>query len=53
MKFREEYLQKMYKEYIKGNFAFSMNTLHGNSTQYIPSDAQYDFQERDYPHVSK
>lgn len=53
LKFRQEYLQKMYKEYIKGNFAISMNTLHGNSTQYVPSDAQYDFQERDYPHVSK
>ena len=53
LKFRQEYLQKMYKEYIKGNFAFSMNALHGNSAQNVPSDAQYDFQERDYPHVSK
>ena len=35
------------------DFAISLNTLHGNSTQYVPSDAQYDFQERDYPHVSK
>ena len=53
LKSRQEYLQKMYKEYIKGNFVFSMNALHGNSKQNVSSNAQYDYQERDYPHVSK
>lgn len=52
LKSRQEYLQKMYKEYIKRNFATSMNALHGNSSKDV-SPAQYDFQERDYPHVSK
>lgn len=53
LKSRQEYLKKMYKEYIKRNFAASMSALHGNSAQNVPSDAKYDFQERDYPHVSK
>lgn len=53
LKSRQEYLQKMSKEYIKGNFSSSMSALHGNSTQNTPSVAQYDFQERDYPHTSK
>ena len=53
LKSRQEYLQKMYKEYIKGNFSSSMNALHGNSAQNINSVAQYDFQERDYPHAAK
>lgn len=50
LKSRQEYLQKMYKEYIQGDFAFKMSALHGNGTQSVPSKAQYDFQERDYPH---
>lgn len=50
LKSRQEYLQKMYKEYIMGNFAFKMSALHGNGTQSVPSKAQYDFEERDYPH---
>ena len=50
LKSRQEYLQKMYKEYIMGNFAFKMSALHGNGTQSVPSKAQYDYQERDYPH---
>lgn len=33
-----------------GNFAFKMSALHGNGTQSVPSKAQYDFEERDYPH---
>lgn len=50
LKSRQEYLQKMYKEYIQGDFAFKMSALHGNGTQGVPSKAQYDFEERDYPH---
>lgn len=50
LKSRQEFLQKMYKEYIMGNFAFKMSALHGNGTQSVPSKAQYDYQERDYPH---
>lgn len=53
LKSRQVYLQKMYKEYIKGNFVSSMSRLYGNSTQNDLSNAQYDYQERDYPHVSK
>lgn len=53
LKSRQDYLQKMYKEYIKGNFVSSMNALYGISAPNPPSVAQYDFQERDYPHVSK
>lgn len=53
LKSRQEYLQKLYKEYIKGNFASSMNALHGKSKQNTHSVSQYDFQERDYPHASK
>lgn len=50
LKSRQEYLQKMYKEYILGDLAFKMSALHGNGTQSVPSKAQYDYQERDYPH---
>ncbi len=50
LKSRQEYLQKMYKEEIQGNFAARMSALHGNGTQSVPSKAQYDFQERDYQH---
>ena len=53
LKSRQEYLQKMYKEYIRRHFVSSMNALYGNFTKDIPSAAQYDFQERDYPHESK
>ncbi len=50
LKSRQEFLKKMYKEYIQGDFAFKMSALHGNGTQSVPSKAQYDLQERDYPH---
>ena len=50
LKSRQEYLQKMYKEYILGDFAFKMSSLHGNGSQKAPSRGQYDYQERDYPH---
>lgn len=50
LKSRQEFLKKMYKEYIQGDFAFKMSALHGNGTQSVPSKAQYDYQERDYPH---
>ena len=50
LKSRQKFLQKMYKEYILGDFAFKMSALHGNGTQSVPSKAQYDFEERDYPH---
>ena len=48
--FGQAYLQKMYKEYILGDFAFKMSTLHGNGSQKAPYVSQYDYQERDYPH---
>lgn len=50
LKSRQEFLQKMYKEYIMGNFAFKMSSLHGNGSQKAPYVSQYDYQERDYPH---
>ncbi len=50
LKSRQEFLKKMYKEYIQGDFAFKMSALHGNGTQSVPSKAQYDLQERDYQH---
>ncbi len=50
LKSRQDYLQKMYREYIKGNFASSMQALHGSSSQNVSSDSQYDYQERDYNH---
>ncbi len=50
LKSRQEFLKKMYKEYIQGDFAFKMSALHGNGTQSVPSKAQYDLQEREYPH---
>ena len=43
----------MYKEYIKGKYTASMSALYGNSSQSAPSESQYDYQERDYPHNSK
>ena len=43
LKSRQKFLQKMYKEYILGDFAFKMSALHGNGTQSVPSKAQYDF----------
>ncbi|MDO4163383.1 MAG: GLPGLI family protein [Bacteroides sp.] len=48
LKSRQEFLQKMYKEEIEGDFAFKMSALHGNGAQSAPSRADYDFQERDY-----
>lgn len=48
LKSRQEFLQKIYKEYILGHFAASMSALHGNGVQSAPSAAQYDYQERDY-----
>ena len=50
LKSRQAYLQKMYKAYIQGNFASQMSALYGNGAQSDPSQAQYDYQERDYPH---
>ena len=50
LKSRQEFLQKIYKEYILGHFAASMSALHGNGVQSAPSAAQYDYQERDYRH---
>ena len=50
LKSRQEFLQKMYKEYILGHFAVSMSALHGNGSQKAPTKAQYDYQERDYRH---
>jgi GLPGLI family protein len=50
LKSRQAYLQKMYKEYILGDFAFKMSSLHGNGSQKAPYVSQYDYQERDYPH---
>ena len=53
LKSRQVFLQKMYHEYIKGNFSASMNAMFGKGDNTKPSDRQYDYQERDYPHVSK
>lgn len=51
LKSRQEFLQIMYKEYIKGNFVSSMRALHGNPAQSAPyNPSQYDFEERDYRH---
>lgn len=50
LKSRQEFLKKMYKEYIQGDFAFKMSSLHGNGSQKAPYVSQYDYQERDYPH---
>lgn len=50
LKSRQEYLQKMYKEYLQGDFTFKMSSLHGNGSQKAPYVSQYDYQERDYPH---
>ncbi len=50
LKSRQEFLQKMYKEYILGHFAASMSALYGNGSQGDTSRAQYDYQERDYQH---
>ena len=50
LKSRQEYLQKMYKEYLQGDFVFKMSSLHGNGSQKAPYVSQYDYQERDYPH---
>lgn len=53
LKSRQEYLQKRYKADIKSDFVAKMRALYGNSGNTQRSDAQRDFQERDYPHVSK
>ena len=53
LKSRQEFLQKMYKEEIKGHFVAAMSALYGNSGQMDRSESQCDFQERDYPHVVK
>ena len=37
LKSRQEFLQKMYKEYILGHFAASMSALHGNGSQKAPT----------------
>ena len=50
LKSRQAYLQKMYKAYIQGKFASKMSALYGNGAQSAPTQAQYDYQERDYPH---
>lgn len=50
LKSRQAYLQKMYKAYILGKFASQMSALYGNGAQSAPTQAQYDYQERDYPH---
>ena len=50
LKSRQAYLLKMYKAYIQGNFASQMSALYGNGAQSAPTQAQYDYQERDYPH---
>lgn len=50
LKSRQAYLQKMYKAYIQGKFASQMSALYGNGAQSAPTQAQYDYQERDYPH---
>lgn len=50
LKSRQEFLQKMYKEYILGHFAASMSALYGNGAQGDTSSAPYDYEERDYPH---
>lgn len=50
IKSRQKYLQKIYKEYIKGKFVASMSSLYGNGSQSKPTEAQYDSQETDYPH---
>lgn len=53
LKSRQAYLQLMFRNYIKGDFAVTMSALHSNASSNGRSDAQYDFQERDYPHTSK
>ena len=50
LKSRQAYLQKMYKAYIQGKFVSQMSALYGNGAQSAPIQAQYDFEERDYPH---
>lgn len=50
MKTRQEFLQKIYNQSIKGKFVASMNALYGNGSQSTPERAQYDLQETDYPH---
>lgn len=53
LKSRQVFLQKMYHEYIKGNFTASMNAMFGKGGNAKPTESQYDYQERDYPHQSK
>lgn len=50
LKSRQKFLQKIYDQTIKGKFVASMSRLYGNGSQSIPEHAQYDSQERDYPH---
>ena len=50
IKSREKFLQKIYKEYIKGKFSASMSALYGNGSQSKPLEGQYDSQETDYLH---
>ena len=53
LKSRQVFQQKMYHEYIKGNFVASMNAMFGKGDNTKPTESQYDYQERDYPHQSK
>ncbi len=50
IKSRRKYLQRIYKEYIKGKFVARMSTMHGNGSQSTPVEGHYDSQETDYPH---
>ena len=50
MKTRQKFLQEIYNQYIKGKFRASMSALHGNGSQSMSSQSQYDSQETDYPH---
>ncbi len=53
LKSRQEFLQRMYREYIKGHFSASMNAMFGKGGNTKPTEGHYDYQERDYPHISK
>lgn len=50
IKSRARYLQKIYRESIKGRFVARMSITFGNGSQSKPKEAQRDSQETDYPH---
>lgn len=50
IKSRQRFLQRLYKQYIKGYFVARMSSTFGNGSQSEPIESQYDFQETDYPH---